>query len=320
VTGRARLVRWMPVAVSVVSLVGLALLVDLRELLRAFDSRALLRMAPTLAGYGVASLALEAWSLVRLAPRGGAHLDAWGAARMKAASYLVQLVHYSLGMAALAYLLGKRTRTSAGRATGTVLLLAGVDVAVLALLTVASVRGLGSDAGALRLGLLVLLLTGFAAGLLVLRANVPLGPLGRLRNLPPFEVARSVPIVALAEVAFLRLLFAGSFVVMVGLVIHGFGIRATPAELTVRVAFLLLVSALPIAVAGIGTGQAAFVYVFRGRADPATLMACSLALSIGLLALRGLMGLLFAGEYGKAAFSAVKRGELEPPGAADSAS
>ena len=58
-----------------------------------------------------------------------------------------------------------------------------------------------------------------------------------------------------------------------------------------------VVSALPIAVAGLGTGQAAFLYVFRGVSDAETLLAVSLVLSASMIALRVSMGLLFAREF-----------------------
>ena len=61
------------------------------------------------------------------------------------------------------------------------------------------------------------------------------------------------------------------------------------------------VSALPIAVAGLGTGQAAFLVAFRGVAPPETLLALSLALSTGMIAVRGTMGLVFAREFAREA-------------------
>ena len=61
--------------------------------------------------------------------------------------------------------------------------------------------------------------------------------------------------------------------------------------------FLAVWGALPIAVAGLGTGQIAAVVVFKGVAPPETLIALSLVLSGGLIALRTALGILFAREY-----------------------
>ena len=52
-----------------------------------------------------------------------------------------------------------------------------------------------------------------------------------------------------------------------------------------------------IAVAGLGTGQVAVVYVFEGVAPPETLIALSLVIAAGMIALRASMGLIFAREF-----------------------
>jgi hypothetical protein len=70
-----------------------------------------------------------------------------------------------------------------------------------------------------------------------------------------------------------------------------------------------VVSALPIAVAGLGTGQIAVVEAFGRFADRETLLALSLVLTAGLLALRAGMGLVVAREF--------TREVLEETGAAE---
>ena len=58
---------------------------------------------------------------------------------------------------------------------------------------------------------------------------------------------------------------------------HAFDIAAPLSELVVGMLVVAVVAALPIAVAGLGTGNATFVLVFRDLADPETLLALSLA-------------------------------------------
>jgi hypothetical protein len=58
-----------------------------------------------------------------------------------------------------------------------------------------------------------------------------------------------------------------------------------------------VVAGVPIAVAGLGTSQAAFLFIFAEHAPQEMLLAQSLVLSAGMLALRGLMGLVFAREF-----------------------
>jgi hypothetical protein len=67
-------------------------------------------------------------------------------------------------------------------------------------------------------------------------------------------------------------------------------------------------------VAGLGTGQVAFVSVFGRYGDDETLLACSLAFSTGLIVLRAGMGLLFTGEFAREAFEAARHGDADTPG------
>jgi hypothetical protein len=77
-------------------------------------------------------------------------------------------------------------------------------------------------------------------------------------------------------------------------------------ELTVKVSIMLLVAAIPMAVAGLGTGQKVFVELFRDHATPEVLLAASLTLSFGLIVSRAIMGLGFAREYTREAYAAAQ--------------
>ena len=78
---------------------------------------------------------------------------------------------------------------------------------------------------------------------------------------------------------------------------EAFDVRPTPAALVAGLAQIALVAALPIAVAGLGTSQAAFLYVFGEMAPAERLLACSVALSAGMIAVRVVVGILFVAEY-----------------------
>jgi hypothetical protein len=68
-------------------------------------------------------------------------------------------------------------------------------------------------------------------------------------------------------------------------------------QLVAGVLIVAVVGAIPVAVAGLGTTQAAFVYLFHDYAPRETLLAMSLILTLGLLTLRAGMGMLFAREF-----------------------
>ena len=118
----------------------------------------------------------------------------------------------------------------------------------------------------------------------------------RFEELSLFEGLRRIRLSTLLELLFLRLLFSVCFVAGCASAFAAFQVPAPPALIVAGIMLVALVAALPIAVAGLGTSQAAFVYVFADIAPPERLLAMSLVLSFGILALRASMGLAFARE------------------------
>jgi hypothetical protein len=266
-------------------------------------------LLPALLAYGAFTLVLESASILGLLERRPAEFGAWTAARIKCASYLLAIVNYALGGAALTVLLRRRAGLGLGEAASVVLLISVTDLLV--------VLGLGTGAAAVsqaggpavRAGFAAIAGVGFFAGLVVLRAPASLGPLERLRSLAVFDALRKTPAQRLAGLLALRCVFTLCFIGVAAAAFVAFDIAIAPSRLVVGMAILAVIGALPIAVAGLGTGQIAAVYVFEGVAPPETLVALSLVLSAGLIALRAGMGMLFAREFTREALEQT-RGEM----------
>ncbi len=295
--------RLLPAVVSVGILAALLSAIDPAAVLGALDWQVARVMLPALAVYGAVSLMFEALSITRLARRGPDHFGVWTAARIKCASYLLGIVHYALGAAALTVLLRRRAGIRLAESASLVMLIAVVDLLVL--LALATSGAALSEAGApvVRAGFLAFAGLGFFAGLALLRAPASLGPLERIRTLVIFEALRTTPWPRLAELALLRLLFICTFISLAAAGFHAFGVSPPPSQLVLGILIVVVVAALPIAVSGLGTGQVAMVYVFRGVADPETLLALSLVLTGGVIALRAGMGLVFAREFTRQALA-----------------
>jgi hypothetical protein len=156
---------------------------------------------------------------------------------------------------------------------------------------------LATDAAGVRAGVLAAALIGAPLGLLLLRTERRLGPLEPLRSIAVLRTARELPTSRLLELLALRLSFVIVFIGLGGAALASFGLRPTPGALVVGLAQVALVAALPIAVAGLGTSQAAFLYVFRSLAPADELLACSVALSAGMIAVRVALGALCIREF-----------------------
>jgi Lysylphosphatidylglycerol synthase TM region len=304
--------RILPVLVSVALLGYLASTIDLRAAARSLTLDIGLRFALPLLAWNFATLLIEAHSLHRVTAAVGHAVSRTSAARIKSASYLLSLVHYAAGATVLAFLIRRRIGGDLAFAASTVFVIALLDIGSVAGLAALSAALLPTVGAGLRTGLLLGMLATLAAGLFVLRSSWPFGSaaestggslgglasrtLERLRELPILHGARTLPIARLAELLALRLVFVCCYVALMAGLFRAFEVEVPLASLPFKVAILLAVSALPIAAAGLGTAQLAFVKLFSGAAPDAVLLSMSIALSIGVVLARSSLGLVFSRE------------------------
>jgi len=307
---RARLQAWIPVIVTVGIFVWLISDDDiaLSSIVSTVSLQQLLALSAALLVYGAVGLLLEAVALVRMVGLPRARFGLWTAARIKAASYLAYAVNYSVGVGALSVLLRRRAGTTLLDSAGVVLLIAAFDLG-LTLLVASGGALLATDAPPLRRGLLLALGATMVLGFVALRLPVSLGPLDRLRNLTLFRATRETPSRRIAELFAIRLVFVSSFFAMASISVYIFDIHPPLEELIVNISIVVMVASLPIAVAGLGTGNLAFVEVFSAYGDRQTLFGCSLALWGGLILLRAGMGVLFAREWAREALRMLREEE-----------
>lgn len=298
---RQRAQRWLPAVVSAGALWAVLRQVDLRALAAAMSWKLATLLLPAMLLYGAATLALEATCLVLLVRPRCAEFGFGTAARSKCASYLLLTLHYALGVGALSVLLRRRTGLPLGEAAGITVLIFSADVLVVFAFASAGIAFLGLDVPA---GWILAGLAGvFGGGLALLRSRGSLGPIERLRGFSFFAALRRAELSQLFQLLLLRGLFSICFVAVYAAAFRSFELQPELAQLVSGILVVAMVSGLPIAVGGLGTSQAAFLYVFRGVAEPERLLAVSLVASASMIALRVGMGLVFAREYAREALS-----------------
>ena len=300
--------RVLPVVVSIGVLAFLFQSVDFGLVIAALDWRVIGYLLPALLVYGAVTLALEAASITILMSTKPEGFGMWTAARIKCASYLIGIVNFALGAGALTILLRRRANLNLAESASVVITITSVDLVILMMMAATGTLFDAGPTGA-NAGLFVILVIAFVVGMTVLRMPANLGPIERLRSLTIFRALRTTPLPLLGRLAVLRVLFTSSFIALGGAAFAGFDIAIPLSNLTVGMVFVGVVSALPIAVAGLGTGQVAVVAVFGHLADRETLLALSLVLTAGLLALRAGMGLVMAREYTREALEESRASE-----------
>ena len=226
------------------------------------------------------------------------------AARMKAASYLLGLINYALGAGAVALLLHRRSGIPLPQAAGSVIVISLFDLGSLLLLSLFALGMREAEESVLNSSFIILATLLIFAGFGLLRASFSLGPLDRLRDLKIFEAARTLPIPLLIRLGVLRVIFVASFILFTAGTLYAFGVSIPVWPMTMGVCVLLMISAIPMAAAGLGTGQIAFIAIFEKYAEPEILLAVSLTMSFGLILSRAALGLIFAREFTSEAFEA----------------
>jgi len=293
--------RWLrallPIAVTSAFFALISRQVDWSDVVSHLDADSIRSLAPACTAYIFASMGLDGASLQRM--RGG---RVWGWIRIKAATYPANLVHYLVGAGALTLLLRRRAGLTLADAAGTAMFLGGLDLLAVVVIGAAA-TALASDVTGLSVGLIALLLLGAPLGLWLLRTPRPLGPLEAMRSLGVFRAARDLPTPRLLELFAWRLGVVAVFIALGAAALAAFDVRPAPAALVAGVAQIALVAAVPIAVAGLGTSQAAFLYVFGDIAPAERLLACSVALSAGIILVRIVVGLCFVTEYTRPVWS-----------------
>ncbi len=304
----------IPFLVSGALLTYLFRRIDIRVALDYMTADILLRFSlPLLLFLGI-TLLIEAQCLHRVTlanQRDAKPLSRVTAARIKAACYLLGLLNYALGAGGLSILLQRRTGASLGAAAGMVFLIALFDIGSVLAWVAGGAALLQSDAFGVRLGLLGGVILAIVAGFVFLRAPIALGPLEAVRNLAILRAPRTASATLLFEIGVLRLLFVSCFVALTGALFWAFGIEVGLIQLGLNVGLMLVVSALPIAAGGLGTGQIVFVELFSGLAPDAQLLAASIVFSIGMILARALIGFFFAPEFTREALAAAREAAEE---------
>jgi hypothetical protein len=295
----------LPLSVSVGLLAYLLKDLQIGPVLEQATWRGISLLIGALVAFGFSSLWIEGQSLQRLTRAHATRpLNLWTAIRIKSASYLLAIVNVALGAGALTFLLRRRSGVGVSEAAGVVILIFAIDLCLLVVAGALGATAIATDTVTIRGAALVASLGIIGGAFALLRAPVSLGPLDWIRELGVFRAARTTPPRLLAELAALRSLLVLGFMFVFWAALASFEVEVPVGPLLLGILAVVLVSSLPIAISGLGTGQAAFVFCFRNWADEHTLLASSLALSIGLIVLRGMMGLAFAGEFTREALDA----------------
>lgn len=237
----------------------------------------------------------------------------------RGASYLLGILNYAAGSAAMAFYFKKRFRVGFLEGGASLLLLMLVDLGLVTIAvllggsllpeewTAASVVTLGSTVVTFRMAIQALALCfvfAAVAHLVFWRAPWSWGPLERVRALPTFRGFRLATPLDYVKIGLIRAPVTALYILMHGLTLIAFHIHVPWERLLVYVPIQMLIAVVPISPSGLGTVNVAqrflyepYVYDAAGQqlvADAATasIDAYGLALSLAFNIPRILIGIV----------------------------
>ena len=253
--------------------------------------------------------ALESAAFAYLFTRFNARLT-WREARaLRGLTYLVTPINWNLGTAAIILHLRRSKGIGAVQSTSSMLFYGLVDLMVLATLALAGASTLPASPAIASIQRAAAIADCFAIALLAvsMTSRPRWSWLRRLRGAGIFSTHRQATLGDLAVLVAVRTCYFGGFVLYFWLgtwAFHAavpllFALAATP--------IILVIGSLPITPAGLGTQQAAMLYLFAPYASEAAILAFALSFPVALICTRLPLGLLFIRDL--AALRASQRGE-----------
>ncbi len=238
---------------------------------------------------------LESGAFAYLFTRFNARLT-WSEARaLRGLTYLVTPINWNLGTAAIILHLRRSKGIGAVQSTSSMLFYQTVDLVVLATLALAGASTLPASPAIASVQRAAAIAACFAITVLAvpMTSRPRWGWLRRLRDAGIFSTHRQATARDLAVLVAVRACYFGGFVLYFWL-----GTRAFQAALPFPLALaatpiVLVVGGLPITPAGLGTQQAAMLYLFAPYASEAAILAFALSFPVALICTRLPLGLLY---------------------------
>jgi hypothetical protein len=146
---------------------------------------------------------------------------------------------------------------------------------------------------------IALVCSAFLASAIILAAALKLLPdyrfLAKIKRNDLVKVFIETPAAVYLLHTVYRCGFYATFVIFFYVAIRAFNMEIPMIALLAYVPIILLVISIPISAFGLGTSQAAMLFLFRDYGTPAQILAFSLAYSASIVVLRGAIGALYYG-------------------------
>jgi hypothetical protein len=215
---------------------------------------------------------------------------------IRGASYLLMIVDYTLGMGSIVYYLKKYKNLPIFEGTGLMLFLSyTTHISLLIMAITGSILAVDSHSAWLRqIALLCSLTLAIAVLLIILYKVLPdKGFLIKIKQSVFVKIFIDSPARMYVVNTIYRCGFYFTFILFFYVAVKAFNMDIPFMALLAYVPVILLVISIPISAFGLGTSQAAMLFLFKDYGTPAQIMAFSLTYSASIIVLRGMLGAFY---------------------------
>lgn len=239
------------------------------------------------------NFSLDAYSLSRAISWFNAPLRFTQLAPVKASAYLVGILNYNVASGGIALWIARRCQVPFLEAMSTMLFVNAVDALLLTGMMALGIPVLREPVGAAVATISVVVAVGFVAQYVFWRVGDRIPGLARIWGWPIFASFRKAHLAEYAKLGVMRLAFLAVFIANYWFAVRAFQLEIPLRQIVAAVPVISFVGIVPVTVAGLGTVQAATIYLFQEFASEASLLALSLGVTVVMTVLRALLGLPF---------------------------
>lgn len=287
--------KWAPWVIGMLVIAYLVWRIEPKSLLAAFGQARMAVYLPAIIVFVFLSFLIDAQNLQHLLKRFIADYSYAESLIMRGATNLIMVVDYSLGLGSIVYFLNGTRGIPVIRSASIVFFYNYINQLALVLLALIGYPIMNVPAPSWLRDLMAVCLSltiGTAAAILLLKFSRRswIQRLGKTEMARPFRESNAA---FYAENLTFRVIYYFSYVLFFYIAVRAFRMDIPFGVLVACVPIILLVISVPVSAFGLGTSQAAMLYIFKDYGTQAEILAFSLAYSLSLLVLRTLVGIYF---------------------------
>jgi hypothetical protein len=274
--------------------------IDIKRCLEALACADIVAFAPWLAVFALTSFLMDTQNLRQMLRQFHYPISFSKAMDIRGITYLLMSIDYSLSLGALVYYLKRDLSIPVMRSTSLMLFFNAVTHFALVIMTIIGLLVLMPSVPLLQYFLVFCIgLALFNVSLVAMLKRLPArGYMLKIKNLHMIKTFIEASWASFWGLVFWRSLYYALFIIFFYGAFRFFHMQIPIITLIAYIPIILLVISLPIAPCGLGSTQAAMIYLFRGYGTNENIMALGLAYSTSIIVFRSLIGLFFAGRMG----------------------